>query len=285
MSIPIFDLDPVRLRDDAKLFPDDIEADEWVAFHGTSGGNSERIEREGFHYAAPAISLEQINKVADIYSKMAWCGEDLGGYMVLKAFSLGHDMRDSTRSIIFFAETGNRALLYASLNFAGGEKLRALRKCFADLQAYLDDAGVRERHRSEIQARREAMGSMGVPDDVGNDSSTEIDLGWLRGELASLSEIRDMAEGASRRFENGVVYAVRMTPKDLPGLKWNNAMGIEAFQSIPPSRILGKVLVPKDIDLSRHVSRGMAEVMRYSCELIRSLRDAKPGVLLPCSPS
>lgn len=204
---------------------------------------------------------------------MAWLGEDHGGYMVLKAYSLGHDMRDSKRSIVFFAETGNRAILYASRNFAGGEKLRALRKCFADLQNYLDDAGLRERHWSGMQARRDEMHSMGVPEGADGNPSPEIDLAWLRRELARHSEIRDTAESASEQFENGVVYAVRMMPDDLPELKWNNAMGIEALQTIPPSRIIGKVLAPKDLDLNGHVSRGMAEVVRCGCELIRALRD------------
>ena len=155
VAVEAFDPDRVATRQ--RLFSDEIDTDEWIMFHGTSGFNAERIERDGF-ISLPGTSLyEQMQRVAAVFKNMNWCGESGGGYSVLKAFSLDHDFSERGRSPLFFAETSVRALLYASRNFAGGEKLRALRISFDDLESYLRDQNVRERHEAWMQRNFHAL--------------------------------------------------------------------------------------------------------------------------------
>ena len=48
MNIPTFDFSGNPSQDFLRIFSDEIETDDWVLFHGTSGYNTNRIEGEGF---------------------------------------------------------------------------------------------------------------------------------------------------------------------------------------------------------------------------------------------
>lgn len=146
----IQEFDPDRIAAVGRLFSDKIDTDPWIMFHGTSQFSSDSIERDGFKYTADLISRNQIQRVANIFETMKWAGEGGGGYPVLKPFSIDHDFRANEHGLLFFAETSLRALLYASRDFAGGEKLRALRIAFSDLDSYLRQPEVRERHEWQM---------------------------------------------------------------------------------------------------------------------------------------
>src|ERR1700730_4493642 len=139
-----------RLAGTDRLFSDVIESDLWIMFHGTSGFNAKSIERDGFAFRSDYVTHEQIKRVTDLYETMKWVGESGGGYPVLKPFSLAHDYLGGGNGLTFFAETSRRALLYATRDFAGGEKLRSLRIAFRDLEAYLGQSEFRRRHKGTM---------------------------------------------------------------------------------------------------------------------------------------
>src|SRR5690606_12883655 len=118
------------------MFPEEIESDGWIIFHGTSGYNAEQIEQNGFKPYSSNVSVDDIKHVVSIFEKMCWSGKDTGGYTILKSFSLNFDVQNPNGNL-FFAEKSIRALLFSTRDFSGGEKLRALRKAIKDLEKYL----------------------------------------------------------------------------------------------------------------------------------------------------
>ena len=272
MTFPTLQLDPERVETQRRLFGDGIEEDEWAMFHGTSGCNAESIESNGFDPVRAKVSLGEILRVMAVFKKMRWMGEDLGGYGVLKAYSFGHDFTGSGKSMLFFAETSMRGLLYATRDFSGGEKSRALRRAFNDLEFYLHDPDPRQRHWSLLKAEYNYLSENNAsPASIDAVRPAEVDLGWLEQEIDALSEIRRAAEHVHRSHDHGVVYALRMTPDDIRTLKYNNAMGIETDDPIPVSRIVGKVIVPRDYE-THQPGRSCDDADRTHCGLLGALR-------------
>lgn len=281
MNISVQVFDPNRIATDVQLFCSEIDHDPWVMFHGTSGFNADAIEREGFRPQLNMVSREELQRVASVYEAMKWAGESWGGLPVLKPFSLDHDLRDPT-GLLFFAETSLRALLYATLDFAGGEKLRALRFAFADLDSYLREPAVRERHETKMLANfRSLIGMNAHPSMIETARPVKVDLDWLRAQMDALANIRWVADDAERRHDHGIVYAVKMTPDDLQGLQWNSSMGIEATTTIPASKMLAKIAVPRDYSCNLFADCGDEYIRRQSAGLIpalaRQANRAAPG--------
>src|SRR5262249_11717108 len=244
-SIIVQEFDADRVSSLKRLFSDEIDSDPWIMFHGTSGYNAESIERAGFTLRSDLISRDQIQRVASIYERMKWPGESGGGYPVLKPFSLDHDFFGGERSFLFFAETSLRALLYATRDFSGGEKLRALRIAFRDLVSYLREESVRQRHQEQMRNNFRRLNDLNAhPSMIDAAQPVEVDLDWLRNEVAGLKDVQRHAELAYRRHDHGVVYALRMAPDTLNDLQLNSSMGIESTTPISPTRIVAKVVVP-----------------------------------------
>lgn len=268
MEFPVLRLNPCCVKANRRLFPDEIDTDEWVIFHGTSGFNSKSIERNGFDPMGVVVSFDQIRRVVALFKRLNWSGDDQGGYPVLSAFSLNHDFQDSDRNLLYFAETSMRALLYATRNFSGGEKLRSLRRAFGDLHSYLNDPNVREQHRKLLEASYNEMHLMGFDAPL----PEEVDLVSLREDLADLSDVRRIADDALLRHDHGVVYAIRILQDDVKNLRLNPAMGIEATARIFPERIVGKVIVPAVYEMTQfnrmaenfidRIDRGLDGVLR-----------------------
>ena len=265
-----------------RFFTDGLDEDEWVVFHGTSGFNAESIERDGFDSVSGKALLAEILRVMTVFKKMRWLGQDGGGYPVLKAFSYGYDFHASGRSPLFFAETSMRALLYSTRDFAGGEKLRAIRRAMHDLEAYLNDFALRQQHLDLMQAEFDCLSANNASEaDLELKRPAMVDQAWLKQELEVLSEIRRSADDAFVRHNHGLVYALRMTSDDVASLRWNPAMGVEANALVSPSKIIGKVVVPQDYELLQP-SRTCNDPDHVACGLIAALRSKRQRSLGDC---
>jgi hypothetical protein len=243
MSISLLHFDSNRVADSGNIFPDEIEGDLWTMFHGSSQFNAESIERDGFSFSHDVVSRDQVQRVTAIFEKMKWAGENSAGYSVLKPFSEDYDFGHDERSLLFFAETSFRALLYATRDFAGGEKLRALRYALLDLKSYLHDSQVREKHQNTMEASFRRLTYLNAhPSTLEEKRPVVVDLEWLGNELTGMRHIYEIADCALQRHNGGVVYALRIAPTDLEGLRWNSFMGIEADRPIPASKIISKVV-------------------------------------------
>jgi len=227
------------------LFPEEIENDPWVMYHGTSSFNQESIELDGFVFGSGLVSRDEIQQVVDIYDKMKWCGLNGSSLAVLKSFSLIHDFGDGDTSPVYFAETSKRAVLYATLDFAGGEKFRAVRNSIHQLQCYLDEPEVRQKHWKNMKSEYDFL----VNNNAMNPEASrpvEVDLTWLSSQLSLLSDLRDLTFGTLACHSYGVVYAVKVNASDLDALELHKCMGIKSRSRIAPSKIVGKVVVPRD---------------------------------------
>ena len=273
LTFALRQFDSDRIASLGFLFSDEAESDPWVLFHGTSGFNSEAIETQGFSSLHQPVSAEDIRRVIDLYGRTKWCGESGGGFIVLSPFSLDYDLRDERRSPLFFAETSLRALLYASRDFAGGEKLRALRIAFRDLDDYLADAHVRDRHSALMRAQFDALRRLDAPPStIEAARPIEIDLDWLRHEVTGMADLRRTADEAWWRHDHGVVYALRMTTDDLADMCWNSFMGIEVTATISSARIVEKVVVPPDYAVDVFRDNGEHFLRRQNSGLLAALR-------------
>jgi hypothetical protein len=270
-SVIVQKFDPDRVSTRHRLFSDEIDSDPWVMFHGTSGFNAGSIERNGFAFRAELISRHQIQRVANVYERMKWAGENGGGYSILKPFSLNHDF-GSEGGLLFFAETSLRALLYATRDFSGGEKLRALRIAFRDLDSYLSEEDVRRRHQEWMRENFRRLNSLNAhPSMIDAARPVEVDLNWLRNEVAGLKIVHRIAELAYQRHDHGVVYALRMTPNTLESFQWNNSMGIESVTAIPPTKIIAKVIVPPEYKQNLLVDTDEEYLRRQNLGLIPAI--------------
>lgn len=227
MSIRSITFDPARLQASGTLFPDEIAADLWIAFHGTSSAASAGIETMGWASHRPSVTKTEVEAIDRIYAAMNWAGSDSGGLAVLRPFSLQHDFAGD-ESPTYFAEYDFRTLTFARPDFAGGEKVRAVRRSIADLERFLADADLQTSHTGR--------------------SGTPVDLAWLRAQVDLLQPLRVACERTARGFAHGVVYAVRFEPADLSRVEFHTTMGIKVIGRVRPQQIVAKVEVPADFD-------------------------------------
>jgi hypothetical protein len=283
-SISVQKFDQSRVSNLHRLFSDEIDSDPWIMFHGTSGYNADSIERDGFVFRPDIISQEQIQRVTSIYERMKWGGESGGGYFVLKGFSLDYDFLRG--GLLFFAETSLRALLYATRDFSGGERLRALRIAFCDLDAYLGQGDVRQRHQELMHAnfrhlhRLNAHASM-----IDQARPVDVNLDRLRKEIASLKDVRQLAELAYQRHDHCVVYALGMTPDTLEGLQWNSFMGIESATPISLTKIVAKVVIPPEYKWNSLFDTNEEYLRRQSLGLIPAICATAGSFVTSCARS
>lgn len=89
------------------VFPEDIEAREWVGYHGTSSAYSVRIERDGFVRAKP-LATNDIQLVADLAKRQGLANADaVAGFLALGSIS--------------FADQSALALAFSDPRALGGQ--------------------------------------------------------------------------------------------------------------------------------------------------------------------
>ncbi len=237
--------DPELLNEKTQLFPDEIENDPWVVYHGTSSLFEAEIDDDGFQWKSSIITKKDVSNVVDIYTEMDWIGNDGGGFQVLKPYSLEHDFFKRDFKPIYFGETSYRSLLFATHEFAGGETVRALRKSIQDLEDYLNSKSIRD----EVLNNRvfEYHDLISKNAQVGSPPK-EVDLIWLQEKVEKLQNLKGKCTEFYNAYEYGVVYAVKFSKKDIENKKdfeFNGCMGLKVFSKISSQKIVGKIYIPK----------------------------------------
>ena len=237
MSIVNYEFDRDRYQDDGAIFPDEIELDPELLFHGTSNAASSTIEREGLQSGRKPITQSDAAKVADVFRLMDWSGRKISGLPVLQTYTLRHDFRDGPESPIFLAALASGALWFATRNWAGGEKCSAVRNAIRDLDAYYHDASIRSEHLRNPALRFQLHET--------HPASISVDLHWLKTKLEELAPLKERCEQPWRDFTGGVVYAVRLTRDERNGLEDARGMGLNSRTPIPLERLVARVLIPR----------------------------------------
>ncbi|KYK43424.1 hypothetical protein A1D31_18575 [Bradyrhizobium liaoningense] len=169
----------------------------------------------------------------------------------------------------------HRALLYATRDFAGGEKLRSLRIAFADLESYLREPAIRERHETRMLANFHTLIGMNAhPSMIEAARPVKVDVDWLREQIDALANIRRLADDAQRCHDHGIVYAVKLTVDDLQSLHWSN-MGIETRTTIPVSKIHAKIAVPRDYSCNLFLDNSEEYLRRMDSGLLAALKSLR----------
>ena len=76
-------------------------------------------------------------------------------------------------------------MIYAHPDFAGGETIRALHYAILDLQAYVDDPLLRQKHYdSQVASCRKLVEQNGCPTHV-----IRVDTEWVRARLIELDTV------------------------------------------------------------------------------------------------
>ena len=148
-------------------------------------------------------------------------------------------MRDSNAIPFYLAESDQRAALFGTADFAGGEKLRAVRHAISDLEEFLASHELQLKHTKRLSELKEAGYQPHLVQPP--------DFDWITKELKGLEGLKLAANSAAAEYSHGLVYAVQIEESDLPHLK-RSCMGIECTKSLPPSRIVGKVHSPTSIE-------------------------------------
>ena len=221
------------------LFPDYVVDCPEIIFHGTSQSNAEKIELNGICGKENSSTLaEAVNQVVGLYDAINWAGTDNGGYGVLKGFSQGFDLGGGTGTgLTFFSPDLTYAMRYATDDFAGGEKARALRKAIADLHKFIDSPDEMEADRA-IHFNNPVTGP-----------PPPVDLAFLSYELARLKALEKRVNAPLLQFTEGIVYAILLMEDDLSHFGYSHAMGAFTNWTVPPDRIVASVTVPRGFEV------------------------------------
>lgn len=273
------DFDPLRFESQGTMFPKELWDDCFVFFHGTSDSRAACIEASGFAWNPDLISQNDVAQLIGVYERMNWCGVRGGGLAILSSYSHGHDFRDGAESPVYFAESDSRAILYASRDFAGGEKARAARIAISELKDYLTNQQVRDEH-SRMMAQKAASGDClrfnPLTHAIEQYEWKPVDLEWLGGELKKLEDLRLRCVSCFDQFRHGVIYAVRFEPMDFLNMEYSGSMGLKLKGTLPPERIAARIDVPSDYQWDQ------MELSSNSLAMMRKLRVTEfLGRLLP----
>jgi hypothetical protein len=210
-----------------------------VLFHGTSSFSAAIVEKEGLRPQKSIIADDELQAVAALYEEIQWAGTDLGGYAVLRPWSLGYDRRAGQP--LFFGESCVRTSTWATQDFAGGDTVRALRRAISDLEQFAQSPDLIEHHLEQCRARNRSHRRRGIPT---KDLPVAFDKDRMLESLGLLKATKMKCEEVYREHAYGVLYAVRL-PADLKRHR-TNFMGIEVREVVPPDLIIDALQVPND---------------------------------------
>jgi hypothetical protein len=231
-----------------------VEADDWIAYHGTSSAYSEGIETEGLDSRVRSWGAADCHAVLDFAEELQWYGISTA-ISNLKVFGLQHDLAKSGKRHIYMAEFFARAQLFAQL--PGGEGAQAILLAIEELAQFVGNAEIRANHADYLTADMRKMGyDLDDAEALLREAHEQrrsalrgylramelaVDPDALEARLAALRSIEARLRAVTQNHQP-VVYAVRLDSRLLEGARYDPGMGIEVVQPVPPRQLLGKVV-------------------------------------------
>ena len=213
--------------------PDFLVRDDEILWHGTSNVSEGFLDK--MHPVPFAwFSKEELKKIISIYHKIGWAGIHGGGFAVLDTFSL-YDFEDDIKKNIYLGETVQRAKLYASADFAGGELVRSIYYSIKDLIRYSSEPDIREKNADYIERENEF-----------NFIKKSVYLEDISNDLIALSDIMKKATEIRSAFKTGIIYGYKILRHDYNKLLYRGGMGILLKESLDPATKVYKVVLIKD---------------------------------------
>lgn len=235
-------------RGASALFPNELENDPSIWFHGTTSAAEEAIDRDGFLSLTRPTIRQDVEAMVKVFKSMNWLGGDSGAVSNLTCYSLPR-MDEEGRTGTYFRASPFKCIGYTGQAWSGGETGWSLRECFSYLRQYLADDHIREEHLAEqILSYKEVFeGDFWEKPPV-----IRVDLNWLRQQLTRLEPVEKWACASRIQHTHGVLYAVRMTEGDYPWLDYGPAPGLSCQKALGPERIVAKLRLHgefEDLDL------------------------------------
>ncbi|MGC4041972.1 MAG: hypothetical protein QM710_14605 [Flavobacterium sp.] len=210
--IPTF---PYKLNsEDWEIFPEEICSDPYVVFHGTSSFHSQNIEQNGWIKGHSPYDVEDASELASVLE-----------LPLIKPFD---------KAIIWDLTTAKTIRNYVAAN-----KFDQFRLSFT----YLSSLGVL--FSTGKSKGGQTIGNIRNAKEI-IENATIVNPS-LEGIVSNpINKLFNLAEEIDKK--NGVVYALKL-PKELDGITEEHGV-IHSISSIPKEFIVGKVIIPDDVDLS-----------------------------------
>jgi hypothetical protein len=225
-----------ELQTTGRVFGDDIEADPWVLYHGTSNVAEDGLLSNGLAWKAGPYTKEDVRRVCAIYNRLGWAGFKSSGFPVLQPFSLDHDFGGNAAKPLFLAPTAYRATCFATRDFAGGETVRALHYALEELHALLADGEAQRLYLDSLSSKSSGPNP--------NDAVRLLQEGWLEQELSATTALRERVRHVRAVYSYGLVVAVKLHSASLQGLCFHQTMGVRAMRLVGADEVVAVAVIP-----------------------------------------
>jgi len=200
--------------DNLEVFPKEIWSDPYVVFHGTSTFHSESIEQCGWLKKYTPYDIEDVTELIKILKLSHIKPFDRAKVCDLTTANTLENYikaKEVDKFRISFSYLSSQCVLFSTGNSKGGQTLGTVR----DAKKIIETAITANPFLQNV----------------------------LTKQIYRLYDLADEIERAS-----GVVYAIKL-PKDLEDITEENGVILSNI-SIPNKLIVGKVIIPNDIDLN-----------------------------------
>jgi hypothetical protein len=205
MNIPVFPFEEATELKPNNPFPNYISEDPNVLYHGTSSLYEQSIENTGLCVNTSTFTKEEIEEVCTLFDCVKWPNKRFWSESNLRNYTLNHDFKNPDLKPLYLAECSERASLYASIEFAGGEIARAVRNTFKDLEKLINDPQELVKEKEAIERDTLYTGRTVLDYD--------LSLDILQLKLKELKSYKEKAAISLENFQYGLIYAVKFSPR------------------------------------------------------------------------
>lgn len=214
------------------IFPDGLDWDDTLVFHGTSSTREASIDRDGLKPDAAGVPAWCIREIEQCFRTLRWRGATIAGWGTLEAYTLRNDLRDGDFSPVYVSERASQAIMYAGFGNAGGEKLTSFLYAFQDLDNLLKDESFRRASIAQCDQWH---------DDLPPTDLTAEQLAKVHECVSMTRDVADFARRGIDSYRYAVVYAIR--PPAQVRASWEDCrgMGLRVMEPIPTEWIVAKL--------------------------------------------
>lgn len=220
------------------FFPLEIERNQNIVYHGTSGIHEAKIDAEGFCWSDRILTRQDFRQVVETFRTLRW---EFTLLPVLSSWSLENGFTADGQKGICFEVCSNKAAYYATRKNAGGESFYAVRECLNALDKYFNDRDYRMKERELYQSGEleyVIFSDFDCPLAMSDDELAAI--------IANLTTIREKAFKLLEEHSCGIVYAVDFKSFQPDKVETRGSVGYVVNAPVPASAIVAKVRLPAD---------------------------------------
>lgn len=262
----VFDFRSEVVNSSVRLFPDVINQDPWILFHGTTNFSESDIEGQGFTWRAIYYDRQDVEAVVSIFQTLDWGGLGTDAFLALKAYSIAIDFESGEAKPTFFSDCAEATIGYTRRYRVGGETAGCLLYALQNLEAFLEDKNIREEFRRARFAR--LLNMVGVVD-IPRRFSTLNPRMATAADCVALADY--LEERVGHRFIFSSLSAGSAEPE--PYVPWEE--DLEWLES----RVRSLAALKKNLEqLERNYTHGVVYAVRFEKGDSNLMRDLNNGL-------